>query len=196
MVINTKHLPDIEEEIYSLVDRGLGSRSEILRRFIDLNSGFVNRFCHETGLDEDLLHDIYIDSVLLVFEHVESGKFKRQSKLSTYLFRLYYFKVIDEIRKSGSGKVIYTDKLPEYPDPVLNAAGTLEGLETMKRVVRVLDSMCLECKELILDWAYIGYDLEEIRNRMGFDSPARFNKFKFTCLKKFKAIWESLPPED
>ena len=91
MVINTKHLPDIEEEIYSLVDRGLGSRSEILRRFIDLNSGFVNRFCHETGLDEDLLHDIYIDSVLLVFEHVESGKFKRQSKLSTYLFRLYYF---------------------------------------------------------------------------------------------------------
>lgn len=196
MISNIECLPSIEEEVYSLADKGPGRKSEILRRFIDVHRGFVNRFYVETGLDEDVLHDIYIDSVLLVFEHVESGKFKRRSKLSTYLFRLYYFKVIDEVRKTGGGRVIYTDTLPEYPDPVPDVAGKLEGVETMRRVGKVLDSMCPACKELILDWAYVGYGLEEIRNRMGFDNPAKFNKFKFTCLEKFRAIWKSLPSEE
>ena len=195
MISNIPYATSIEEEVYTLADKGQGAKSEVLKRFIDLHRGFVNRFFNETGLDEDVLYDIYIDSVLLVFEHVESGKFKRKSKLSTYLFRLFYFKVIDEVRKANGGKVVYTDILPEYPDPVLDVAGKLEGADTMRRVGKVLDSMCPECKELILDWAYTGYDLEEIRIRMGFDNPAKFNKFKFTCLKKFKIIWQSLPPD-
>lgn len=193
---NVKRISDIEEEIYDLVDKGSGDKSEIVKKVVNLYKGFVNKFREETGLDTDVLSDIYTDSVLLVFEHIETGKFKRKSKLSTYLFRLYYFKVIDEMRRTGAEKVFYTDNLPEYADPVQSVMNRLEGLETMKRVVKVLDSMCPACKELILDWAYMGYDLEEIRERMGFNNPARFNKFKFNCLKKFRTIWESLPLED
>lgn len=189
--------PDAEksDELYDWIERNKENKEFTFKKVIDQHKGFICKLHDETGVEKPLLYDIYIDSVILLFDHIEGGKFNRKSKLSTYLFRVFYFKTIDEVRRSAASKVVYTDTVPDLEDSKRNAEVELEELETTRKVALILDSMSPQCRELILDWAYLGYDLEEIRQRMGFDSPTRFSKFKFTCLKKFRDLWSLLPAD-
>lgn len=189
----TKSVIDFEDEVIAAVKNGVQKRDDIINKILVQFEGYVNKFQKETDLDREVLYDIYVDTVLQVLDHIENDKFQRKSKLSTYLFRIYYFKVIDEIRKLSSENIIYTDDLPDYPDPLLNAVNRLELSDTMLRVKRVLDTMSPECKEFIMNWGYLGYDLEELRKRMNFDNSIKFSKFKFNCIKKFRELWEVLP---
>ncbi|SRR5690606_4840044 len=189
----TKSVIDFEDEVIAAVKNGVQKRDDIINKILVQFEGYVNKFQKETDLDREVLYDIYVDTVLQVLDHIENDKFHRKSKLSTYLFRIYYFKVIDEIRKLSSENITYTDDLPDYPDPLLNAVNRLELSDTMLRVKRVLDTMSPECKEFIMNWGYLGYDLEELRKRMNFDNSIKFSKFKFNCIKKFRELWEVLP---
>ena len=159
------------------------------QKLIDDHYGFIYKLKAETGLNEETLKDIYTDTVLLILDHMENGTFKAESKLSTYFFRIYYFKTIDFLRKNASNKIDYTNELPETNDTGQDLTQDLEIKDEMNQILTLLDTMCSPCREIIMDWAYWGFKPEEIGERIGERNPVKFSKLKYNCIEKFKKLW-------
>jgi RNA polymerase sigma factor (sigma-70 family) len=160
-----------------------------VQKLIDDHYGFIYKLKAETGLSEDILKDIYTDTVLLIIEHMENGTFKGDSKISTYFFRIYYFKTVDFLRKNASNKIDYLDELPEIDDSGQNISNEIEVKDEMNQILLLLDTMCSPCREIIMDWAYWGFKPDEIGERIGEKDPVKFSKMKYNCIEKFKKLW-------
>jgi len=164
-------------------------KNRLAQKLIDDHYGFIYKLKAETGLNEETLKDIYTDTVLLILNHMENGTFKAESKLSTYFFRVYYFKTIDFLRKNASNKIDYTNELPEINDSGQDFTQDLEIKDEMNQIIILLDTMCSPCREIIMDWAYWGFKPEEIGERIGERNPVKFSKLKYNCIEKFKKLW-------
>ena len=159
------------------------------QKLLDDHYGFIYKLKAETGLDEEILKDIYTDTVLLILDHMENGTFKAESKLSTYFFRIYYYKTVDFLRKNALNKIDYTNELPEINDPRQHLSVDLEIKDEMDQIMILLDKMCSPCREIIMDWAYWGFKPDEIGERIGERDPVKFSKLKYNCIEKFKKLW-------
>jgi RNA polymerase sigma factor (sigma-70 family) len=164
-------------------------KNRLVKKLIDEHYGFIYKLKAETGLSEDDLKDLYTDTVMLILDHMENGTFKGESKLSTYFFRIYYFKTVDFTRKSASNKIDYMNELPEVNDSQQNVTRDVETKDEMNQIVLLLDKMCSPCREIIMDWAYWGLKSEEIGEKIGERNPIKFSKLKYNCLDKFKKLW-------
>ncbi len=164
-------------------------KNSLVKTLIDEHYGFVYKLKAETGLSEGDLKDLYTDTVMLVVEHIENGLFKGQSKLSTYFYRIFYFKTIDFIRKNASNKIDYVHDLPEVDDLQQNLTRDLESRDEMKQIMLLLDKLSSPCREIIMDWAYWGLNANEIGEKIGEPDPVKFSKLKYNCLDKFKKLW-------
>ena len=181
--------PPTDDEVRVFSKTGNTDRNRQAQKLIDDHYGFIYKLKGETGLDEETLKDIYTDTVLLILDHIESGIFKAQSKLSTYFYRVYYFKTVDFLRKKTTNKIDYTNELPEINYSNENLTLDLEVKDEMNQIIILLDTMCAPCRQIIMDWAYWGFKSEEIGERIGEKDPVKFSKLKYNCIDKFKKIW-------
>lgn len=174
-------------------------RARYVKKIIDDHQGFIYKLKLETGLREEDLRDVYTDTVLLVMQHIETGVFKGDSKLSTYFYRVFYFRTIDFVRKKESNRIDYTDTLPERNDYGQNVLRELEQKEEVCLIFKVLDKMEDPCRQIIMDWAYWGFSPEEIGRKIGVPDPVKFSKLKYNCLGRFRKLLTkeiSYQPED
>jgi len=178
-----------ENLLVQAIRNGGADKKKSVQKIIDDHQGFIYKLKLETGLSEDILQDIYTDTVLLVLQHIEEYVFKEGSKLSTYFFRIFYFKSVDYLRKQMSSKIEYTDELPEYDDTAQNFTYQMEVKDEMRQIVRLLDKMCSVCRQIIMDWAYWGFKPSEIGERIGERDPVKYSKLKYNCVDQFKKLW-------
>jgi RNA polymerase sigma-70 factor (ECF subfamily) len=178
-----------DEEVILSIKQGNKDKNKLVQKLIDDHHGFIHKLKLETGLSEIELKDIYTDTVLLVLQHIENNTFKGESKLSTYFFRIFYFKTVDYLRKVSANKIDYTGDLPDQNDAAQNVTSQIEVRDEMSQIVRLLDKMCAPCRQIIMDWAYWGYKPDEIGERIGERDPVKFSKMKYNCVEKFKKLW-------
>ena len=178
-----------EKLLVQAIRNGGPDKKKSVQKIIDDHQGFIHKLKLETGLSEEVLQDIYTDTVLLVLQHIEAYVFKEGSKLSTYFFRIFYFKSVDYLRKQMSNKIEYTDELPEYNDTSQNLTYQMEVKDEMSQIVGLLDKMCAVCRQIIMDWAYWGFKPNEIGERIGERDPVKYSKLKYNCVDQFKKLW-------
>lgn len=188
LVINENPGTSIEIDLLISIRGDEKRRGRYVKKIIDDHQGFIHKLKLETGLNEEDLRDIYTDTVLLVLQHIENGVFKGESKLSTYFYRVFYFRTIDFVRKKESNRIDYTDSLPESYDFGQNVLRELEQKEEVCLIFKVLDKMENPCRQIIMDWAYWGYSPEEIGKKIGVPDPVKFSKLKYNCLGRFRKL--------
>ena len=182
--------PDTEEHILiQAIRNGGNGRTKGVQKIIDDHQGFIHKLKLDTGLGDDTLRDIYTDTVLLILQHIEDHTFKGDSKLSTYFFRVFYFKSVDFLRKQMASKIEYTDELPDHNDASQDFTNQMEIKDEMSQIIRLLDQMCAICRQIIMDWAYWGFKPNEIGERIGEKNPVKYSKLKYNCVDQFKKLW-------
>jgi RNA polymerase sigma factor (sigma-70 family) len=178
-----------EHALIAAIKQGGPEKNKYVKLLIADHQGYVYKLRVETGLSEETLKDIFTDTVLLVLEHIENDIFRSESRLSSYFYKIFYFKTIDHIRKNASNKIDYTDDLPELGDDGQNITRIVELKDEMNMIIKVLDDMCFPCRDIIMDWAYWGFKSEEIGERIGETDPVKFARIKYNCIHKFKKLW-------
>ncbi|GAB2767010.1 hypothetical protein GCM10027275_06480 [Rhabdobacter roseus] len=146
------------------------------------------------GLAEEVLKDIYTDTVISVVRQVEEGHFRGDSKLSSYFFRIFYFKTIDYLRKEAhsQSRILFTNEVPDLGDSNSWNGTIHDGLDSedrLKQISAVLNKMCPLCRSLIDDWILKGYTVQEMAERMGETDIRKFSRTKYKCTEKFKSLW-------
>lgn len=178
-----------EATLIEVVKNGGFEKNKYVNQLIEQYQGYIHKLHSETGLSESILKDLYTDTVLLVLKHIENENFRNESRLSTYFYKIFYFKTIDYIRSDAASKIQYTSELPEYGDDSQNIYQNLEARDEMSQIIRLLEKMCPLCRQLIMEWAYWGFKPEEIGAHIGETNPVKYSKLKYQCIDRFKKLW-------
>lgn len=149
---------------------------------------YIPTIAKKTGLSQEEALDQYTDAIVDMSEQVRKGQFKGDSKLSSYLYKICYFKCVDLSRKKATNKIEYRDQIPEVSDPLQNTTAFLETKENIKRVQQQLDKLPAPCKQILLDWGYWGYSMTEIAERAGLSNASQAKDRKYKCLKKLRTL--------
>jgi len=185
----TNKLKADELELVTAIRNDSFEKNKYIKHLINDYQGFIHKVRSETGLDESILKDIYTDTVLLILQHIRNDTFRGESRLSTYFYKIFYFKTVDYIRQNAANRIEYTDELPEQGDETQNITQLMEARDEMALIVKLLDKMCSPCREIIMDWAYWGFKPDEIGERIGETDPVKYSKLKYNCIDKFKKLW-------
>lgn len=181
-----------DDVIIEAIRTGGGKREEAAKYLIDRHIGFIYKVSRKLRLEEALAKDAYLDAVIAVIQQVESGAYRGENKLSSYLYQIFYFKSIDILRKHSTNSEEYMEQLPDRADDRSDMSLTLEQRESVSQIERLLERMGQPCKQILMDWGFWGYQIQEIAERMGVDDPVKISRRKYKCLEELREMMEEL----
>ncbi len=170
------------------IRRGGKARENAVRYLIDRHIGFVYKISRKLRLDEDVAKDAYLDAVIAVMQQVESGAYRGENKLSSYLYQIFYYKSVDILRKQSTNGERYVETLPDQVDERSDLLLRLEQQETVGQLVGLLEKMGDPCKQILMDWGFWGYQIQEIAERMGVDDPVKISRRKYKCIEALREL--------
>lgn len=142
-------------------------------------------------LSEDELIHAYNSAIISAKKHIIEGQFQRKSSLRTFLYRIFFNKCIDIIRKNSSNKVDTYEKIPEPDAREPNFLHELYLKEDFKHMMFLLDKLGDPCRKIILFADYYGYTSEEIAREIGFSNAKSVNSKKYTCLQTLRKMLDN-----
>lgn len=170
--------------------QGGESLEKTVRRFYDQNFGFVYKALKSHKLEKSEAVDAYADAVLTVKNHIEKKVFRGDSKLSTYLFSIFNRRCIDLFRKQTTHPSTYTYELPMHlQDRSPGIQKILEVRESEAALRECIAQLGATCQQVLIDWAFLGYKMDEIAKRAGLKDRKTAASKKYTCLQQLKKVF-------
>lgn len=154
--------------------------------------------------------DIYNDALIILMENVKDGKLTESNadNLSGYLYTICYRSALKHLRNTpppddSSGRNITTDSggthievtgdngIEENPNTLL-----IEDEWIRNFLDRVLDSLPLNCKQILKRFYWEGLSMDEIAPTMGLKNANSAKTTKNRCMDKFKKLVTDLLADD
>ena len=177
-----------DQSIIEGIQKGGADREKAINLLFDNNLGFLHTVRKKLFLSLEEAQDAYTDAIVKVASQVRLGKFRGESKLSTYLYKIFYNKCVDVSRKKASNTATWVEEYPELSDPASDLLRNLDVKDEAMQVRRVMEGMGEACKNILLDWAYMGYSMEEIAQRRNLKTAESARSLKYKCLKKLREL--------
>ena len=142
-------------------------------------------------LTDDDCASAYSDAVLVVFDHIANDRFKEQSGLNTYLYKIFSNKCVDAIRKKTTNRssvhdgLSLDDSLLQLPDESRLAIQQLIVQGDAERLHQQLRQLGDKCRAMLLAWAD-GYTDDDIAQTMNYNSAAVAKTSRLRCFDKLR----------
>ncbi|MEL6254906.1 MAG: sigma-70 family RNA polymerase sigma factor [Bacteroidota bacterium] len=151
---------------------------------------FVHRGMSRFKLSESEAQEVYLDSLLALSSAIERGKFMGDSKLSTYLFRIFENKSKNKIRDRMRNHVSHDwiEDIPGLPYKAQNMLQEMIQEEEMDWLEKFLDKMGSRCRQILIMQEFQGYSMEEIAKELGLKSARAVSTSRYRCMEKLKSI--------
>jgi len=177
-----------DAEIIKGIRTGGVKRERCVNYLLKTHIGLMHKILiQRLKLNLDLAKDIYHDSVMKVVSQIEKGKFRREGKLSTFLYTIIQRKGFDIHRKPDPPEFQSQDVLNEWKDQSKDAFQQLIHQEQKAQIASYFKEMGQKCKKILSEWAE-GFSMEEIaqNNQLKDANSAKTTRYK--CFKKLLKI--------
>ncbi len=179
-----------DQDIIVAIRSGGKSFEQTSQRLLNDHIGMMNDIKTKLNLSISDAKDLYADALSALLWNVRTGKYKGESKLSTYLYRIFYNKSVDHIRHLTTNKneatVEMSEKL-EFETPKNDERRWIISMDASKMKEHI-NSLGTPCKGIIMDWAFWGYGMKEIAERNDLVSADKAKKNKYSCLQKLRKL--------
>jgi len=164
-----------------------GDQKVLEKIYLDYKAEFL-LFGRTICEDEEVLLDVYQDSIIALYENVQSGKLTSlSSSLKTYLFSIGKFKLY-KINKDGQRHTTeWTSTEYEYTE-VIDAYEENINAERLELIEAAFDKLGKRCRELLRLFYYRGFDLEEIKDEMNLENKNTAKSQKSRCISHLKKL--------
>ena len=151
----------------------------------------IPKMCKHHAIREEDAEELYLDATFVLYEHIVSGQFRGESSIATYLYRVYFNKCIDFMRKNTLDTGTKLEQIQNMEDASESILQKLMLRDELDKAMAVLNRLGNFCKELLLDALYWDYSPKEILKRHKLKSLAQVSSRKYKCLKKLKGLSEA-----
>ena len=180
-----------DEEVIDKIRAGGRSFEEISLYMFHEYKGFLPKIKDKLHLSQQQLQDAYSDALVKLIRHIKDGQFRRESKISTYFYTIFYNASVDVSRKNASNKNMQTQELMEHDAKERDLLNLIENNDEAAQVIHVMKSMGDVCKRILMDWGYYGYSMSDIADRSDLSNAESARSMKYKCLKKLRSLLES-----
>jgi len=178
-----------DQEILSSILYGGKKLEKATQYILSSNGGMMYQIREKLGLSDSDIKDVFADSIAYLFWNIKTGKFSSNSKISTYLYKIFYNKSVDHLRHITTNKNKATIELSHlFIDNSENVEMNSYNNIACDQVKDEINLMGSPCKDILLDWAYWGYTMKEIAERNDLENADNAKKKKYSCLKKLRAV--------
>lgn len=177
-----------DEEVIAGIQAGGIQRQRFSQWFYDQHTSLVIKGMRKYRLSEEAAADVYTDAVISLFRQVENGRFKGDSTLFTYLFKIYQNKCLNQIRSQQKQGFSWREEFPILPDYARNALEQLIDQEKLDKLEAYIARLGEKCRQILWDTSYFGYTAEEVAERMGYKDANSVYITKHRCLKKLEQL--------
>ncbi len=177
-----------DSKLIEAICEGGQAREWATKLLIEQNVFFVQKLARQFRQSEEDVLDAYIDAVMVLLEHVVQNRFRGESKLSTYLYKILFNKCRDLLKKASTKTIELTEWTQNWESSSQSILKQFIEKEDVNTLYLYLDKIGETCKQVLLDWGYWGYKMEEIAERAGLENADQAKKKKFKCLQKLRAI--------
>ena len=178
-----------DKRVIDAIRSGGSVFEKTIAEFIQEHQGLLHKISQKYQVDTKEAKDLYADAIAHLIWNVKTGRFKGQSKLSTYLFQIYSNKTVDHIRHISTNKnKAYIELSEDTVDPSFSLDKKIESTLDVEVLKQSISALGDPCKGVIMDWAYWGYSMKEIAVRNQLDNAEKAKRKKYTCLQKLRSI--------
>ena len=177
-----------DQEIINKILEGGNARNDVARYLLKNWNGFAIKLANKYHLNSEQQKDVYTDAIVKFISQVDQGQFRGESKLSSYFFSILNNICVDVLRSASSNKNRPTEELQEYTLVEQKAFELIGRRDLSDKIKYVIESMGENCKNVLLDWGYFGYDMKEIAKRQNLANAESARSIKYKCMKKLKAL--------
>lgn len=177
-----------DQEILKGILAGGAEAEKICADLYDLYSGLVIHGMKRYGLEKEDALDVYADAIIALRLQVIHQKFRGESSIKTYLFRIFYNRCSNKARDLKTKQLSLIDELPDYPEQGQSILNKLIVDEAFQALGQLLDQIGKQCKDIILLRDYYGYSPDEIAEKIGFKTPRSVSSMRVRCRAKLKAL--------
>lgn len=177
--------PEIIHIILSQDDIQLGKAINFLYKKYN---GYKNSFRFKFNLSAHEVNEAQDEAILNLIKQIRSGKFKNESSIGTFYYRIFNNKCIDIARKEKHHlKIELPTDLPlNIADSITSKIENEELTNQLQQFIRQLKGK--NCKFLLIDYYYYNYSMEGICEKYGYKNPNAANTKKNECMNELKKM--------
>ena len=138
------------------------------------------------GGDEKDAEDILQETIIVLWQKVNSGEFELTVKLSTYLFAIAKNKWMAQLRKMRRSRMETISESMDHGNP-----SSLENIldhEKTQIIREALDQISPICKKLLLLFYFEGRSMTDIADILGLANPDVAKSKKYQCKNSLKEV--------
>jgi RNA polymerase sigma-70 factor (ECF subfamily) len=139
-------------------------------------------------LNEDEARSAYSDALIALRKQVVERRFRGESKVATYLFRIFSNKCVDILRKNSTNPITAIHEYPDVADKSPGIFNKLSQKEDLEKAISCLNQIGDLCKKVLLDCIYWEYNMEEVAQRNGLIDAKNASDRKYKCLQKLRKL--------
>ncbi|PWG80855.1 RNA polymerase sigma factor [Pararcticibacter amylolyticus] len=166
----------------------LNGSKDILERLYKAYFPMVLQLVVMNNGTEDEAKDVFQETVIVLYNKVQSGGFELSSKLKTFIYsvsrRLWLKRLTYKSRNSGSLQD-FEETLPVEQD--------IEQHEEKDRLFRQMETALVHlgepCKTIIEDFYINNKSMQEICEKFGYTNADNAKNQKYKCLQRLKKLF-------
>jgi RNA polymerase sigma factor (sigma-70 family) len=172
------------------------SRDSALQYIYKENREKVCSFILSNNGNSEEAKDVFQESMIAFYENVRDGKFKAESKISTYIYSIARFKWLNQLKKDQIRKLHYGKLKDDFKTSFTfekNQLATIIEGEHKLAIENLLTSLGAICKKILIESIYYNLSMKEITKNGNFSSEQVVRNKKSKCLKKLKDLLKTNP---
>ena len=138
---------------------------------------------NNSGNNEDA-HDVFQESLIILFRKLNETELELSAQLSTYLFAIAKNVWFEELRKRN--KILILEEQDE------EITERIAEESKFKKAENALTQLGERCKTLLIAFYHEQLSMSAIADKLSFSSAENARKQKYKCIQKAKNIYQSL----
>lgn len=174
-----------------IIEGVLQGKPEALNVLYKLYFPVIHKFIlNNNGTDEEA-KDVYQEGIIAVYQNIQKGTFKQESKLKTYLYSICRRIWLTELKKKGN----FTGKIQDYENklevPPEVEAEMNDNHEEYKLMNNCLAQLGEPCQTILHDFYISRLSMQDIADKMNYTNMENAKTQKYKCLQRLKKLYFS-----
>ncbi|HEX8532381.1 MAG TPA: RNA polymerase sigma factor [Cytophagales bacterium] len=171
------------------------SRRESLERPVrylyELHFDNLTHFIKKNKGSQQDAEDLFQELILVFIDLVQTGKFRGQSSIKTFLYAIARNLWLNELKKRERVFLRDTEYYKISPQEEEAIQAGLVKNESKKQVLSLLDGLGETCRKILVHYYYDDLSMKEIFERMDYESEQVVRNKKYKCMKQLTQMLEN-----
>ncbi|MEO1448493.1 MAG: sigma-70 family RNA polymerase sigma factor, partial [Bacteroidota bacterium] len=133
-------------------------------------------------------HDIFQESIIVLYEQVKAGKFVLKARISTFLYAVARNLWLSRLKKKGREAPLLEQQAAQEVETAANPLERVLATEQTSMLMQFVSQLAQDCQQVLMQAIFEQRNMKDIAQRMGYRNEQIARNKKHKCIGYLKKI--------